>query len=64
MVPNVAAPEEQAYDVAYAKALRHVLAMEDVPPHVADEARDTLAGLEPAEQDLRLVPRPGSGEAS
>ncbi len=49
VVPDVAAPQEQAYDVAYAKALRHVLAMEDVPPPIADEARETLAGLESAE---------------
>jgi C-terminal processing protease CtpA/Prc len=45
VVPDVAVPEAQAYDVAYAKALRHVLAMDDVPPPVADEAREALAGL-------------------
>ncbi len=48
VVPDVAVPEEQAYDVAYAKALRHVLAMDDVPPPIAHEARDVLAGLESA----------------
>ena len=37
-VPDVAVPEAQAYDVAYAKALRHVLATDDVPPPIADEA--------------------------
>jgi C-terminal processing protease CtpA/Prc len=49
VVPDVAVPEDEAYDVAYAKALRHVLAQDDVPPPVADQARDALAGLEPAE---------------
>jgi hypothetical protein len=49
VVPAVAVPEAQAYDVAYARALRHVLAMDDVPPPIADEARDALAGLAPAE---------------
>ena len=45
VVPDVAVPEAEAYDVAYAKALRHVTALADVPPPVADEARETLAGL-------------------
>jgi hypothetical protein len=44
VVPDVAVPEAEAYDVAYAKALQHVLAMDDVPPPVADEARAVLAG--------------------
>ena len=35
VVPDVAVPEAEAYDVAYGKALRHVLAMDDVPPPVA-----------------------------
>jgi peptidase S41-like protein len=48
VVPDVAVPEEQAYDTAYAKALRHVLDLDDVPPPVADEAREVLAGLETA----------------
>ena len=43
VVPDVAVPEAQAYDVAYAKALRYVLAMDDVPPPIADEAREALA---------------------
>ncbi len=43
VVPDVAVPEEQAYDVAYGLALRHVLAMDDVPPPIVDEARDALA---------------------
>jgi hypothetical protein len=46
VVPDVAVPSEQARDVAYAKALRHVLAMDDVPPPIADEARDALATLD------------------
>jgi Peptidase family S41/N-terminal domain of Peptidase_S41 in eukaryotic IRBP len=49
VVPDVAVPEAEAYDVAYAKALRHVLALDDVHPPVEHEARDALAGLESAE---------------
>jgi len=45
VVPDVAVPEAQAYDTAYATALRHVLAMEDLLPPIADEARDALAAL-------------------
>jgi hypothetical protein len=51
VVPDVAVPEDQAYDVAYAKALQHVLDLDDVPPPIAAEARDALAGLESAEAD-------------
>jgi len=47
VVPDVAVPAAQAYDVAYGQALRHVLSA-DVPPPVADEAREALAGLPPA----------------
>jgi len=46
VVPDVAVPEAEAYDVAYGKALRHVLALDDVPPPIANQARDALAGLE------------------
>jgi hypothetical protein len=53
VVPDVAVPEDEAYDVAYAKALRHVLAVDDVPPPIADQARDTLAKLESAETEVR-----------
>jgi hypothetical protein len=53
VIPDVAVPEAEAYDVAYAKALRHVLDMDDVPPPIADQARDTLAKLESAEADVR-----------
>ena len=49
VIPDVAVPEAEAFDIAYAKALRHVLDLHDVPPPVADEARDALAGLESGE---------------
>ncbi len=45
VVPDVAVPGAEAYDVAYARALTHVLTMEDVLPPIADEARDALAAL-------------------
>src|SRR6185312_1176523 len=45
VVPDVAVPEAQAYGVAYARALEHVLATDDVPPPITDEARDALAVL-------------------
>jgi len=45
VVPDVAVPEAEAYDVAYAKALEHVLALDDVPPPVLDEAREALAAV-------------------
>jgi Peptidase family S41/N-terminal domain of Peptidase_S41 in eukaryotic IRBP len=48
VVPDVAVPEAEAYDVAYGKALRHVLGLDDVPPPIEHEARDALAGLESA----------------
>ncbi len=50
VVPDVAVPEAEAYDVAYAKALRHVLALDDVLPPIEHEARDALAGLPAASQ--------------
>ena len=50
VVPDLAVPADQAYDVAYAKALRHVLSL-TVPPPVADEARDALAALPATDQD-------------
>jgi hypothetical protein len=49
VVPDIAVPAAEARDVAYAKALRHVLDMEDVPPPILDEARDALEQL-PASQ--------------
>jgi hypothetical protein len=45
VIPDTAVPADQAYDLAHAKALRHALELRDVPPPVADEARDTLATL-------------------
>jgi hypothetical protein len=45
VVPDVAVPEAEARDVAYAKALRHVLDQADVPPPIEDEAREALDGL-------------------
>ena len=50
VVPDVAVPEAEAYDVAYGKALRHVLGLDDVPPPIEHEARDALAALESEEQ--------------
>jgi C-terminal processing protease CtpA/Prc len=44
VVPDVAVPESQAYDLAYGKALRHVLSTA-VPPPIADEARVALGQL-------------------
>ena len=45
VVPDLAVPEAEARDVAYAKALRHVLDLEDLPPHIEDEAREALGRL-------------------
>ncbi len=45
VIPDTQVPADQAYDAAYAKALRHVVDRSDVPPPVADEARDALAAL-------------------
>ena len=49
VVPDVAVPEAEARDVAYARALRHVLALEDVPPQIEDEARAALDALPASE---------------
>jgi C-terminal processing protease CtpA/Prc len=48
VVPDVAVPEADARDVAYGQALQHVLSI-DVPPPVADEAREALAALAAAD---------------
>jgi Peptidase family S41/N-terminal domain of Peptidase_S41 in eukaryotic IRBP len=48
VVPDVPADAERAYDVAYARALDKVLTMDDVPPPIADDAREALAGLRAA----------------
>ena len=45
VIPDTVATADEAYDVAYAKALRHVAGLSDVPPPVADEARGKLAAL-------------------
>jgi hypothetical protein len=45
VVPDIAVPEAEAYDVAYARALRHVLAQDDLLPPIEEEARDALAAL-------------------
>jgi Peptidase family S41/N-terminal domain of Peptidase_S41 in eukaryotic IRBP len=44
VVPDVAVPAEQAFDVAYGRALRHVLTLH-LPPPLLDEAREALAAL-------------------
>jgi len=43
VVPDVAVPADQAYDVAYTRALERILARDDVPPPVRHEAREALA---------------------
>ena len=53
VIPDVAVTEAEAYDVAYGKALRHVLALDDVPPPFEHQARDALARLESAEAEVR-----------
>ena len=45
VIPDTAVPADQAYEVAYTKALRHVLELGDVPAPIADEARDTFTNL-------------------
>jgi C-terminal processing protease CtpA/Prc len=45
VIPDTLVLADDAYRVAYAKALRHVGELGDVPPPVADEARDALAAL-------------------
>jgi len=62
VVPDVAVAAEQAYDVAYARALERVLAMDDVPPPVADEAREALAGLNGAGLAEPGLAEPGLAE--
>jgi len=45
VLPDTPVPADQAYAVGYTKALMHVLELGDVPPPIADEARDTLTTL-------------------
>jgi Peptidase family S41/N-terminal domain of Peptidase_S41 in eukaryotic IRBP len=46
VIPDTPVSADQAYPAAYAKALRHVTELRDVPPPIADEARKALATLE------------------
>ena len=46
VIPDTQVTADEAYSVAYAKALRHVTELRDVPPPIADEARETLAALD------------------
>jgi Peptidase family S41/PASTA domain/N-terminal domain of Peptidase_S41 in eukaryotic IRBP len=48
VIPDTQLPADEAYPAAYAKALRHVTQLREVPPPIADEARDALAALAPA----------------
>jgi hypothetical protein len=50
VVPDIAVPAAEAYDVAYRLALEHVLSM-TVPPPVEERARDALAALPAPGQD-------------
>ena len=59
VVPDMPADAERAYDVAYAKALEHVLGLQDVPPPILDEAREALSGLAPS--GLAESGRPATG---
>jgi hypothetical protein len=45
VIPDTSVPADEACRVAYAKALRHVVELGDVPPPIAEEARDALATL-------------------
>jgi hypothetical protein len=45
VAPDTSVPADQSYDVAYAKALRHVLQAEDVPSPLLHEAQDALDTL-------------------
>ena len=45
MIPDTPAAADEADQVAYAKALRHIVELTDVPPPIADEAREALATL-------------------
>jgi C-terminal processing protease CtpA/Prc len=43
VVPDTQAAADEAFRIAYEKALRHVTQLKDIPPPVADEAADALA---------------------
>jgi C-terminal processing protease CtpA/Prc len=51
IVPDISVPEDEALDVAYRKALEHVLSTEALPP-ITEEAREALAHL-PADVPAR-----------
>jgi C-terminal processing protease CtpA/Prc len=46
VVPDVQVPAAESYDVAYGRALRHVLSI-TAPPPIIDEARAALGRLSP-----------------
>ena len=46
VIPDTPVPMDEAYNVAYGKALRHITELGDVPPPIADEARERLTALE------------------
>ena len=50
VVPDVPAAAEQAFDVAYGRALRRVLERDDLFPPIADQAREALTELEPVRE--------------
>jgi hypothetical protein len=62
VVPDVSVPQEQAYDVAYATALRHVLARDELFPPIAEGAREALAALPLTA--LAVTEPPADAEAS
>ena len=49
VIPDTAVPAADAHDVAFRKALQHVLST-TVPPPIADEAREALAALPSEDQ--------------
>ena len=54
VVPDTPVPADQACDVAYAKALRHVLETGDAPPPIDDEANAALATITGIPSDKRF----------
>jgi len=60
VVPDTAVPQAEAYNVAYTRALQHVLALADVPPPITDEAHDALAGLPASATALCCLTEPAS----
>jgi len=60
VVPDIAVPEADAYDVAYGQALRHVLTLDDAFAPIAEQARDALAALPVPESPVPESPVPES----